>query len=309
VVVRDGAGRGKGAGSEREPDGDRSRQPGTEAERRRCEREQCRGQGNRQRSEARVADQVLQLAGCEEERRVALSVGGGEAGQGNPGRESDQAERDQRVRDSVRPTARREETEGDEGERQDVEEVALLNPVGAVRRVQARLEEDRGREQEGQAAEGKLVPRAGPRDCERDADHSTRREDPTARVENEHRIGGGPFPDRENVQVQVENAVVVAQESVRSCDRERHERQREEPERKALVSERPADAAFPQADEQRGGEEADRQDDELDTRQGRETGEDYEFKLSAARGAAERADSGRERGKREWIREWVSEDP
>jgi hypothetical protein len=190
-----------------------------------------------------------------------------------------------------RPPARGEQPEGEEGEREDVEEVALLNAVGSVGCIEAGLEDDRQRKERGEDAEGELRARPRPPDRQDEAEDRARREDPAGRVEEQHRVGGGPFPDCEWAELQVEHAPVVTQERIGPGHRKGDEGEREEAKGEPLLPQHEPKAPLTEPERQGAEQEADRQDHELHPREGRQPCEGDERDLRTPGRTGERRDS------------------
>ena len=90
----------------------------------------------------------------EEERRVIVRAGPRPGRQGHAHGEHEHAERQQRLDAPKRPAVRRLDAKGDERERQEVEEVALLHELRLT--PDRRLEEQQRAEEGGQPAERRL---------------------------------------------------------------------------------------------------------------------------------------------------------
>jgi hypothetical protein len=111
--------------------------------------------------------------------------------------------------------------------------------------------------------------------------------------------------DRAGVDVQLDDAVVVAEHPAGTDRDQRGQRRDEDSPGESEVPERPADRAA--LDRDRARDEHDRQQRVLDPRQGRQGGEYDERELCAAARARERADGRVERRQHQRIRERIGE--
>ena len=181
------------------------------------------------------------------------------------------------------------ETERDRHERQQREQVALLEAGRSVRRVERRLEEQSRCERRGERREGGL----GAPARTRESDQRARYEDGPRDEDEQEAVDRRPVGELP-ADVQVGDPRVVA-EHVRRADCERTEhRQYEERERQALCPHDAAPVDHQRRDEERGG-----QHHVLDAREGRKEREAEERELGALRRLLDRDDACVDRGQRE----------
>jgi hypothetical protein len=218
------------AGGEREAD----RGPRGDARPSRGEHHERKGDGRRERDEHRAApgragpllDPVLGV----EERRVHLLLGCGEAGERHDGGDGDEARAEQRVLQPEGPASRGVEAERDRDQRQDVEEVALLRPVGGAE--EARLEQQRRGEDDGQRRERELDAAARVRERQRQSEDRSRHEYEAGRVEQDEQVRPRVPGDLDRVDVRLDDAAVEGEhprgaEHQRDPDRSGHEQERQ----------------------------------------------------------------------------------
>ena len=115
--------------------------------------------------------------------RVALPVRSREARERDPRGERERGAGDQGVGDAMRKSPAHVEGEEERDQRQDREEVALLDPVGAVGRVERRLEDDGERDERAEDGEPELRARARLPEREGKAHQRAGNEHPARRVE------------------------------------------------------------------------------------------------------------------------------
>ena len=242
-----------------------------------------------------------------EHRGMRLLVGGGVPGERHDGHERHDAGGEQRVNQPARPAACGVEPEADRHERQEVEEVPLLSLVECPE--QAGLDEQAGGEENGERAERQLTARARPGDRKEEAEDRARDEDDAGSEQEHEQVRPRPLDERDRLDVDMEDAVVVREHAGGPEDDRRSRRDREENDRKQLLAKSGAQAAFAQARKEDRADEAGGQQDELDPRKGCEPREGDEGDLALARRALEGRDAGRERREDERIGERLGHHP
>ncbi len=246
-------------------------------------------------------EQPLEPEHGEQERRVLLVVGGGEAGERHAHREEEHRAGDERDREPVRPAAPRVEAEGERDERQQREQVALLVAGRPSCGVDRRLDEDPRGDEERQRAERPLDAGARAGECEREPDDRPRDQDPAGRVGEHHRVDRRPLQRGEGGHVVVPDHRVVAEHPRGPEPDHRDDGKPEQREGRPVAADAPA------LDEERRREEGDRQHRVLDPREGREPGDRHEGDLRLPRRRLERAHAEVERGEDERIGDRVGE--
>jgi hypothetical protein len=114
--------------------------------------------------------------------------------------------------------------EGREDERQQHHQVALLEAVRAVGRVDRGLREEADQEADGERGVPGLLPRERLPEREHQADDRSGHEREARGVGEQHRVGADPVQDLARVDVHVGDVRVVAEQPLRArhrCDGER----------------------------------------------------------------------------------------
>ncbi len=212
-------------------------------------------------------------------------------------RDGDQHRGDHRDRPAHAAAASERQAEREQEQRDQREEVALLETPArravGVRREEHGLEKEARGEADGQRGERTLDAWAGPRED----DERARNDEPAGGVGEEHRVDREPVEERPRVDVEVRDPRVVA--NALGGDRDRGEREEAEGE---------LQAPKPRPGDERREDERDREHDELDPREGREPCERDEAHLVPARGPVERADADVDRAEHERVGDRLRED-
>ena len=235
-----GAERGDAAARDGKPHQERHCDAREEAGCRGDDREPGHDDRDEEGREPDVADLLLEEAYGEKERGVALPVRRREARERDPRGERERGTGDQRVRDAMRKSPAHVECEEEPDQGEDREEVALLDPVGAVGRVERRLEGDGEGDERAEDGESELPARARLPQREGKAHQRAGDEHPAGRVEEQHPVRAHPAQDREGRQVEADDVVVVAEHASGPGDEDWDEAEREEPEHEPLLPEAPA---------------------------------------------------------------------
>ena len=141
-------------------------------------------------------DRLLEAEDREQERRVLFRVADRVARERHAGGERDQAQSSQRDQTGSGAATPEPCPEGREDEREQHHQVALLESVGAVRRVERRLGEDRQEDAEPERCKGALLARARAPEGDGQAGERARDEREARRVGEQQRVGPEPVPER-----------------------------------------------------------------------------------------------------------------
>ena len=304
MVERDRAERDRARGDDRRADGDPGeprleRGAGGEAG------EHGRAERDRKRAVA-DADRLLEPEDAHQERRVLLEVADRVARERHARGEGEQPDRDERDRVLRGAAALQPEHEGGEDEREQHHQVALLETVGAVGRVERRLGEEPEQQADGERGEPALLARARLPEGEHDPDDRARDEREAGRVGEQHRVGAEPVRDLAGLDVQVGDARVVAEQPLRARARRRRRAAPRRAAPRAGSATRPS-RTEPRSTTSAAATKTSGRKTYWIAREGREHRERGEAELQPARGLGERADADVDRAEHERVGDRVGE--
>ena len=244
---------------------------------------------------ARRAEPELQPLDREQERRVVVGAGLRPGRQRHPHREEQQPGREQGLNARQRPAPRRLHAERGACKREHIEEVSLLHERAVA--PDGRLEQQRRAERGREPAERRLGARARPHDAEPDAERRARHDRPAGAVEQHRQV----LADRDEVEVEVARARVVAEAAQGHADECAEDGERCGGERETLLARQPAQVVLAQPDRDDGEREAEGEDGKLQPRERRECRAREEEPLRAKSRPLERGDPRSDCGERERI--------
>ncbi len=193
-------------------------------------------------------------------------------------------------------------------EGQEVEEIALLGLLEGPE--EPGLDEQGAGQEQRHRSEDELPARARAREDEHEPEDRPGNEHEPRGVEQDEQVHAGALEERQRVDPDVDDALVVGENARRARPRaSRSAARRTEPSGRTCSLRAARSRRSRRPDEEDRAQEAGGQDHELDAGEGGQAAEGDERELRAPRGPLERGDAGRDSGENERVGEGLRDHP